>query len=189
VNAPTPTTTQKAPIHLDFVDPATAPLVQVVRYVLDRFHVFERAELNRLPGAFRKVTKEHGVAHPELVAAQRTLDELVAELHGHFDKEEQILLPYIESLDPSRGRGSFQVPFGNVEGPVQIMQMEHVSALEAIARIKEVTNDLAIPSDASPAYRALFESLRIFMDDVHEHIAYEDVLFPRAIEVEAGGGS
>lgn len=181
------TSIASTPPRFDFVDPAAAPLAQTVRYILQRFHVFQHAEMDRLPALFTQVvTGKGGPAHPELVEAQRTFGGLVGELNGHFDKEEQILLPCIASLDSSGGRGSVRSPFGSVEGPVRVMQMEHDSAKQAMARIKELTGGLALPATADASLRDLFDGLRIFIDDVDEHIAYEDVVFPRAIAVEQG---
>ena len=173
----------RAPKPIPRVDPAEAPLAEAVQYVLDRFHVFQREELGRLPALFRKVV----ATRAELAPAMRVFEELASELDGHFDKKEQILLPYIVSLDPSRRGRGFQAPFGSVEGPVQVMHMEHLAAQEAMARVRELTSDLNPPADATADHRALFEGLRVFIDDVNAHIAYEEVLFPRAVEVENAG--
>lgn len=173
------------PVRLAFVDPAAAPLAQVVEHILERFHVFEHAEMGRLPQLFGAVVSgKGGPAHPELAEAQRVFSGLVSELNGHFDKEEQILLPCIASLDPAGGRGSVRSPFGSIEGPVRVMQMEHDSAKQAMARIEELTGGFALPATSDASLRALLDGLRIFIDDVHAHIAYEDVVFPRAVEVE-----
>lgn len=173
-------TTEKRPTHLAFVDPASAPLAESVQYVLDRFHVFQHAEMGRLPALFRKVA----AVRPELAEAYRIFEDLCAELTSHFGKEEHILLPYISSLDPSRGRGSFRAPFGSIEGPVHVMQMEHDAAKEAMERVEQLTANLAVPAGATPEHATLFADVRVFFDDVNQHIAYEDILFPRAIDVE-----
>jgi iron-sulfur cluster repair protein YtfE (RIC family) len=162
---------------LSIVDPGTAPLEDCVRFVLDRFHGFQRSEMARLPGALRDAAQ----AHPELAASSRTFEGLVAELEGHFDKEERILLPYIAALEGAGGPP--RAPFPTLEAPLRVMTMEHDAAKNAIATLREQMHDFATPAD--PALGPLRDALRVFCGDVLAHIDYEDVLFPRAVRVES----
>jgi regulator of cell morphogenesis and NO signaling len=86
-------------------------------------------------------------------------------------KEEQILFPMIE-----RGEGAF------AEGPVAVMREEHESAGEALARLRELTNDYTVPPRACNTWRALWHGLAAMEESLHQHIHLENnVLFPRAL--------
>jgi regulator of cell morphogenesis and NO signaling len=63
------------------------------------------------------------------------------------------------------------------------MESEHESAGEALAKIREITQDFNIPEYACVTYRALMNGLRELEQDLHIHIHLENnVLFPRAMQ-------
>jgi regulator of cell morphogenesis and NO signaling len=48
----------------------------------------------------------------------------------------------------------------------------------------------AVPADACPTYRALYQGLEDFERDLHQHIHLENnVLFPHALEMERKEGT
>jgi len=52
-----------------------------------------------------------------------------------------------------------------------------------------VTGGYALPDDACPTFRALYEELERMESDLHQHIHLENnILFPRAIELEGQHG-
>jgi regulator of cell morphogenesis and NO signaling len=68
-----------------------------------------------------------------------------------------------------------------------MMMMEHDTAGEMLASVRELSSNFTPPSDACVSYRTLFEALEGLERDLHEHIHLENnLLFPRAIEMEAG---
>jgi regulator of cell morphogenesis and NO signaling len=68
------------------------------------------------------------------------------------------------------------------------MVAEHHHAGEALARMRSVTSDYALPEDACPAFRALFDGLRELEADLHEHIHLEsNILFPQVEAMETEG--
>ena len=66
------------------------------------------------------------------------------------------------------------------------MEAEHESAGEVLVQIRKVTGDYALPDDACPTFRALYEELERMEEDLHQHIHLENnILFPRAIAAES----
>ena len=64
------------------------------------------------------------------------------------------------------------------------MEAEHESAGEALAKIREITQDFHIPEYACVTYRALMSGLQEFEQDLQMHIHLENnVLFPRAMQL------
>jgi regulator of cell morphogenesis and NO signaling len=98
-------------------------------------------------------------------------------------KEERILFPAIRQLAQSAARPGF--PFGSVANPIRMMELEHDGAGDALAKIRELTNDYTTPADVCPTYRALIDGLAELERDMHEHVHKENsILFPKAIERE-----
>ena len=66
------------------------------------------------------------------------------------------------------------------------MEAEHESAGEALAKIREITGNFALPDYACVTYRALMSGLDELERDLHMHIHLENnILFPRAEKLEA----
>jgi regulator of cell morphogenesis and NO signaling len=111
------------------------------------------------------------------------------DLIPHMLKEEQVLFPYIVSLEQAVTAGD-EPPtpfFGTVRNPIKMMMNEHEVVGELLIRLREVTNDYALPEDACLSFRALYERLMDVEQDLHRHIHLENnLLFPRAAEMEAG---
>ncbi len=57
---------------------------------------------------------------------------------------------------------------------------------EMLRSLRSVTNDYTVPEDACISYRTLYDALRGFESDLHQHIHLENnILFPRAVAMEA----
>lgn len=66
------------------------------------------------------------------------------------------------------------------------MEYEHDNAGEALAKMRGVTDDFAVPHDACTTYRAMLDALAQLERDMHQHVHKENnILFPRAVEREA----
>jgi regulator of cell morphogenesis and NO signaling len=149
-----------------------APLGDLVDHILATHHRPLDEELPRLEAMARKVVEVHREKQPEM------LPELLAvyvglkdELVGHMAKEEQILFPMIKN-----GQG------GMAEGPITVMEHEHVSAGNALKRLRELTNGYEVPEQACNTWRALWHGLAALETELHQHIHLENnILFKRAL--------
>ncbi len=160
-----------------------ASLRTLIGYIVDKHHVFTRDEIASLTPLMAKVASRHGERHPELIELATVYNELCDELMQHLLKEEQILFPYVEKLE--RSESPVFSCFGTVHNPIRMMLSEHDSAGGSLRRMRELTNDYALPEGACPSYAALFHRLEGFERDLHRHIHLENnLLFPKAIELE-----
>jgi regulator of cell morphogenesis and NO signaling len=166
----------------------SAPLSDLVAYIVTRHHVFTRKELPRLDQLLEKVCSLHGENHAELRKIQVIFQGLEEELTGHMSKEEQILFPYIKNLETAVERGeSAPAPFfGTVRNPVRMMMQEHDNAGKALRGLREVSSNYRVPADGCTSFHTLYKALEEFEKDLHQHIHLENnILFPRAAELEA----
>jgi regulator of cell morphogenesis and NO signaling len=67
-----------------------------------------------------------------------------------------------------------------------MMEQDHESAGQIMTELIQLTNHFEPPSWACATHIALFAGLRAFEADLTQHVHLEnDVLFPRAIQLEA----
>jgi len=163
----------------------------LVEHIEATHHVYMKQALPRLGDLFAKALEAHGPRHGDMLTAlQTTFRALRSEIEMHLMKEEQILFPYIRQMEASVGKTGRVPPMhcGTVQNPIRQMVTEHENAGEALARMRAVTADYALPGDACPTFRALFDGLREMEADLHEHIHLENnILFPLAEAMEAEG--
>ncbi|MFQ5691124.1 MAG: iron-sulfur cluster repair di-iron protein [Gemmatimonadota bacterium] len=150
-----------------------APLDDLIEHILTAYHRPLAEELPRLEEMARKVLKVHGNKDPEMFAELLSVYlGLKTELEQHMAKEEQVLFPMIEE-----GQG------GMAGAPISVMEEEHLSAGNALRRLRELTNDYELPEGACNTWRALWHGLAALEASLHEHIHLENnVLFPRSLE-------
>lgn len=169
-----------------------APLAELVNHIVQVHHGYMKTALPRLRSLVPMVLKAHGTHHGEVLRqVQDLFTALDTELSSHLMKEEQVLFPYIVAAEAHR-QGGPEGPaacFGSVGNPIRQMEHEHESAGQALAKLGEVTCDYALPADACPTFRAMYEELQRMEGDLHQHIHLENnILFPRAVELEGVPG-
>ena len=170
------------------VDWNTTPLAALIEHIVTTHHQYLKLELPRLSDRLAKVVRVYGDKDRELLSA---LPEIYAalrsELELHMRKEEFILFPAIERYENAYKAGAPLpvLPFGSVGNPIAMMEAEHSSAGDALAKIRELSRDYTIPEHACVTYRALLSGLKELERDLHQHIHLENnILFPRVLEME-----
>ncbi|HEX2973197.1 MAG TPA: iron-sulfur cluster repair di-iron protein [Tepidisphaeraceae bacterium] len=158
-------------------------LTELADHIEQTHHAYLKAELPRLSAMLAKVVQRHGDRHGEMWAVQEVFEQFRAELEAHMLKEEHILFPAIRQLDAQREETGFHC--GSLANPIRVMEHEHDSAGEALARMNELSHGYQPPADACNTYRALLHSLKHLEADMHQHVHKENsILFPRAIAAE-----
>ncbi|MGD9590645.1 MAG: iron-sulfur cluster repair di-iron protein [Pyrinomonadaceae bacterium] len=166
---------------------ADLTLTGLIGHILETHHAFTRSEAERLTPLMEKVESRHSEHHLYLTELRRLFLSLCDELEPHMTKEELVLFPYIVELEAKSGRGgtNFVPPFGTVKNPVRMMTIEHEEVGDILAKMRSITSDYELPSDACPSFTALFHRLDNLERDLHQHIHLENnLLFPKAIELE-----
>ena len=134
-----------------------------------------------------KVTNKHGAGHPELAEIGAIFAATFQKLSVHMLKEEQVLFPFLNSMDAAQRAGQ-PLPaafFGSVRNPIVSMLNDHSEAGESLAGISALSNGYRTPAGACPSYIALYHGLAEFERDLHRHVHLENnILFPRALEME-----
>ncbi|NCM97761.1 MAG: hypothetical protein AUK60_05140 [Rhodobacteraceae bacterium CG2_30_10_405] len=138
-------------------------------FIETRFHQTHREQLPDLAALALKVERVHGDRPDAPHGLGAVLERLIGELEVHMKKEELILFPAIR-------RGGMP----GIENPIAVMRADHDVHDATIARILGLTNNLTLPTGACRSWTALYDGLKVFLDDLDAHIRLEnDVLFPR----------
>jgi regulator of cell morphogenesis and NO signaling len=156
-------------------EPATRwdhrPLPELIDFIVTQFHRPLRTTLPGLIVAARTVERVHGPKPTCPIGLADHLEAVKAAVDDHLDKEERVLFPLILS---GRGRQAMM--------PVRVMVQEHEDHGANLRRIRALTFDLTVPSEACETWRGLYRSLERLEAELMEHIHLENnILFPRAL--------
>jgi regulator of cell morphogenesis and NO signaling len=169
-------------------DPADVPLTQLIQHIVRVHHQKVRQELPRLAEMARKVSAKRSDRPPELDQVVVLLEELHSDLLVHIQKEEQVLFPFIAQMDQDLivNYPAGHACFRSVSFPIFMMEQEHESSSHIMNRLRAITAGFEPPEWACITHSALFAAIRDFESDLEQHVHLEnDVLFPRAIQMEA----
>src|SRR5436190_10694811 len=164
----------------------------LVRFIIERYHVPLREELERLRQMSRRVLAVHGERSPDLwPPLDAVLERVRVSLLDHMDCEESVLFPGVvrlRDLSARAGSGASspdadrQLPLGR---PIDSMEADHDRVGAHLRTIRELTSDFTLPPEACNTVRALFDGLENLEHEMHDHVHLEnEVLFPRALELE-----
>lgn len=147
------------------------PQCELADHIESRYHAALRRDLPPLIEAARKVERVHAQKPDVPAGLADVLADFFSEMQQHMAKEENILFPMIRRGAP-----------GNVVAmPVSVLEREHDTHGEYLARIRALTGDLVVPPHACATWRALYDGLATVEADLMQHIHLENnVLFARA---------
>ncbi len=129
------------------------------------------APLNELTRHSRE--KHHGCVR-EAIPRTRALSDKVASRHG---------ANHTELADRSWARDEYAYAQGKAHS---LSAKEHDAAGDLVRQIRILSAQYTPPRDACTSFKALYEALREFEADIHQHVHLENnVLFPRAMALEA----
>jgi len=171
----------------DDVNWMATPLRELTRHIRETHHRYVRQAIPRLRSLLDQVIARHGETHRELPNIGAAFNEVAREMVMHMQKEEQILFPYIDALELAVSQHESVEPpfFQTVKNPIYAMIREHDAAGEMVKRIRGLSGDYTVPADACTAFTTLYQGLKEFESDLHQHVHLENnILFPRAAEME-----
>ena len=156
------------PVHWE-----TKSAQELADHIESYYHEGLRRDLPPLIEAALRVERVHADKSNVPKGLADLLSSFWAEMQNHMAKEETILFPMIR-----RGtRGP------NVHMPVRAMMSEHDDHGARLSAIRQLTDDLLVPSNACGTWRALYEGLEKMEADLMQHIHLEnDILFKRAVQ-------
>lgn len=156
-------------------------------YIINTHHRYV-AEANEIITQYSdKVAKVHGHHYTETIEINKLFHDIANELNMHMKKEEHVLFPFIKEIAKAKkeGKALTPPPFGTIQNPINMMEMEHTDAGEIIFKIKDLSNNFTPPEGACNTFRALYAKLEEYQNDLFQHIHLENnILFPKAIALE-----
>jgi regulator of cell morphogenesis and NO signaling len=162
---------------------ASASVTDLCNHIEQTHHAYLKQELPRLEFLTTKVAARHGDSRPALREVHKVFMSMKDELLQHMMKEERVLFPLCRQLDAADELPA--MPCGSVGNPIEVMMQEHEDAGDALAQIRGLTDDFECPPDACNTFRAMYDSLHQFEQDMHQHVHKENnIMFPKAIRLE-----
>ncbi|WP_223668556.1 iron-sulfur cluster repair protein YtfE [Kangiella shandongensis] len=142
---------------------------EIINHILERYHQVHRQQLPELLDLADRVETVHA-SHPACPKGlTEHLQKMSQEMESHMLKEEQILFPIIQ-----RGMAHMAT------SPVAVMRMEHDDHSESIKQLQHLANNFEVPADACNTWQTLNQKLKIFKQDLINHIHIENnILFER----------
>jgi regulator of cell morphogenesis and NO signaling len=171
------------------LDPDNLSLGRLIQHIVRVHHNCVRQELPRCAEMASKVAVKRSDRAPELARIAELIEKLRDEMYAHIQKEEQVLFPFISQMDQESivAYPPAHACFRSVTYPIFMMEQEHESADHLMMELRLLTNHFEPPSWACATHIALLSGLREFETDLKQHVRLEnDVLFPRAIQLESG---
>jgi regulator of cell morphogenesis and NO signaling len=158
-------------------------LSQLADYIVAVFHGYTKNEMPIIDGYLQKVAAKHGDRHPEMKKVYETFIALKEEMEQHMKKEEAVLFPRIKEIEQQATSGNhLQFSMSYLNSPISMMEHEHDHAGQAMAEIRQLTNNYQPPSDACTTYRLSFAALEAFELNLHQHVHLENNnLFPKSL--------
>ncbi len=167
------------------IDCTSLTLSQLCHHIVTTHHHYLLEKLPYIQKLIQKVVNAHGGKDPRLPELLKVFVTCKTELLSHMQKEEQVLFPMILQMEEQQNtQGSTHC--GNIDNPIRMMEMEHDDAGEALAQIKQLTDNYNVPAGACSTYQIMLHELEVFEKDMHQHIHKENnILFPAASKYEA----
>ena len=157
------------------------PLDVLCDYIENTHHQYVKEVLPTLLEISNKVKNKHAEHHNELLRINELIHLINEELMLHMRKEEVILFPFIRSIATDK---KINMTTEMLQGPINMMEVEHEQVGEMFAEIKLLTKNYIAPENACASFLMLYKTLKEFQDDLHLHIHLENnILFPKALSI------
>lgn len=175
-------TQEPSPIDVSELDGLT--LTQIVENIESTHHAYLRRVLPVLDQLIDRVAQVFGQRDSRLLEIQVVFRKMSADLQNHMLHEEEALFPMVRDME-STGAVKPTRCGDAVGGPIACMENEHEAAKFELGRLRTLTDDFAVPGDATHTYREMLARLAEFRQDMLVHIHKEDkVLFPGALNAQ-----
>lgn len=154
----------------------------LVDYIINTHHSYIRNNSELIRRLAYKVTARHGFAYPELKELDSKLNRFLIDLNNHINNEEQEVFPTIKKI-AHRRKSSRQIADFEMEKTHRFeysMVEEHRIFGEELKKIRRLTHNFKLPTDACATYTHYFAKLMEFENDLVQHIHLENnILLPK----------
>lgn len=157
-------------------------------YIINVHHAYLKRNLPMIREELDRFVMSHHKKMPFLDEVQSLFEKMLKEVPPHLQQEEEIIFPYIKQIAHAYyGQEPYaRLLVRTLRKPIEdVMHHEHSRMGKLLNRMRELTNEYHISSDACTSNKVVFLKLKELDDDMVQHIHLEnDVLFPRAIAME-----
>lgn len=164
-------------------------LSEVIDFIRGEHHAFEHRETVHLAARLERARRSHGAQYPVIARVARLFRRVTESLQIHAHHEEKDLFLRIEEMEHAVTAGR-EEPLRyerSLTERIMIGFLEHDVIAERLRRMRELTADYRLPSDAPRQVLALWADLRRFDRHLQRHIHLENnIVYPRAISMESG---
>jgi regulator of cell morphogenesis and NO signaling len=166
---------------MDRLDDSGPSLDAMCDDIVGRHHTSVFRSLPRVRDELARLSSTPALAELRLAFASFT-----DQIRGHLAKEEHLLFPSFVALASAEREGTRPaLPFSTVLHPIRMMEAEHVRIEAALDRLRAAALAVPEPDSLSPGWHRLVAELSELDTDLREqHRAENEILFPRALELE-----
>jgi len=173
------------PTNIDVSELDGLTLTQVVENIESSHHDYLRETLPVIGESIGRVVDAHGANDDRLIDVQTLFEKMSADLENHMLHEEEALFPMVRDMETDGAIKPTRCG-ETVGGPIACMENDHNVVREELGRLRELTDDYAVPKNACMTYRNMLEQLDQFGQNTVIHIHKEEqVLFPGALKAQA----
>ena len=170
---------------MDRLDAVTRPLDVLCVDIVERHHASLHRDMPAIRVELAALCAQSD--SPALREVRIAFADLADQIEGHLAKEEHLLFPALESLAAADREGGRRpsMPFVALIHPIRLMEAEHLRIELAMEHLSELLLEVPEPISLLPGWRRCLVALAQLNRDLiaHRH-AEDDVLFPRALELE-----
>ena len=162
--------------------------VEIIVDYIQRTHIFYfEKKLPEIEQSIGLLSDHYESHHPILAALRNFFHRYVRDLFEHIHAEEELLLPYIKTL-----QGALKTPahfstfiFARRDYSIDHFLRDHHDTEDELKDIRQTIHLYDPPQTNASLYRILLSQLQAFEQDlcVHAHIE-EEVLIPKALTME-----
>ena len=153
---------------------------RLISHIMVKHHFYVKQSMPQIQYHIQKVAIKHGERFPYMREVFELFAEVNDDMTQHMEKEEKILFPRIkeaERLFQQNEAATISAAF--IDGPIQVMEVEHDKAGEILYRIRSLTNNYTPPEGACTTFKVSLAELKEFEEDLHQHVHLENnILFP-----------
>lgn len=155
-------------------------------YITNTHHNYVKKNSPEIRNYAAKVARVHGGNHPELIEMNELFIKVADEMSEHMVEEDTILFPWVKQIFRAKNENSAYETKGNEFGKlIDKTEAEHDAVGRKMERIRELSSNYTLPSDACASYTLLFKMLEDYENDLFTHIHLENnILFHKAVEME-----
>ncbi len=167
---------------------SNASMMELLEYI-EQDHCKIREKLLKLQTLIEQAAEQQKDPYSSTLGSlQEFYPVFKTKMEDHFEKEENILIPYIRQMEESNRNPGIKHEFhrSSIKNPISQIEYDHEQTENVMfAKLGTITSNYQLPENASNAFKALYDGLKDIETNISEHINLEDkILFPWAIELE-----